>query len=269
MLATLDPRSNWDARDRESDVVETQLAHFVKIAKALGDPASIRLATETFDDLAKARAAYREQRAVLDEAVAAQEAAERELAVAQATEAAGTLDRKKALQMRDDVVALTAKVRHFAPVVRSAVASCQGLRERVSYATHGNAGTPVLTETRDLMKRLFEYKRLEPVFDAATAAGKKATAATAAWWPIVEAAAVDEFATRLAAAKAERADTGIPNPAGGWLEDPRREPHVFPTRANLETVFARRRDAFAAERRRVEAQLAALTGQLADLGGAQ
>jgi hypothetical protein len=264
-----DPRPQWDSKDAEVDQREAERERYLQVARELGDDASITLAATDLENLRSARAAYRTARVPLDETMTALASAEGELAHAQALDALGTLDAREAVKRYERVIVAAAKVRHLAAMLPGLIASAAGVRQRVSLASHVATAREVVEETVDLGRKLLEYTRVEGAFNDAAEIGTRSNAARAAWWPIGEQLARVEFETRLAREKAAASDTGVRDlNTGRFIRDSRREERVFPTAADLEQCFQRRRQAFAAERARVEAQLAALTGQVQELGGA-
>jgi hypothetical protein len=254
-----DPRSAWDEKEPELDKVEAELEHYVKTAKAMGDKPTIELTSARLVEHRKVRKDYRAARTKLDEAIDANKAAGDALAKAQLAETLGTTDPKAAVSNHHAVIVAAAAMRYTAGPLGQLTASASGMRERQS-ASVASTDRDVVTETRDLVTRLFEYANPKAAYTAADDAGRRATAAKVAWWPLAEAIARDEFTERLKKEKSKR----DPNQPADYR---RLEPY-FPTADMLETCFTRRREGFNAERRRIEAQLQQMTGELENMGGA-
>jgi hypothetical protein len=268
LIPTHDPRSDWDTKDAQLDAIEREREHYVKVAVELGDPESFRVAEADRDDLKAARAASRAARAPLDEMFAALAVARTELVQAQAADSGGSLDAKAAVRSRERVVAAEAKLRYYSVRLPGLTASASGMRDRVSLAANVATSRSVVEETMSFVKKIFEYSRLEGVLVDAENCGRRSRADRVAWWPIAEHLALAAFRERLPREKRERRGRGVESPHG-FVRDPRDEEQWMPSEADLRRCFASRREAFAAERRRVEMQMKELGGALESFGAAQ
>lgn len=259
-----DPRPQWDQKEPELDRREAELEHHVALSKKL-DTQTIKATAERMANFTSARDAYRETRGELDEAITALRNAEAEYAEAQRTYQAGTTDPDTALANHSAFIIVEAKARALTAPIPDLIATCSGLRNRLSQVAFGSVDIVVITETRGLAKRLFEYDDDgESAYRAAEEAGRKLNAEKVACLALAEAVVREEYKPQFAQAKKDaQARDGK---AGNPFFDHRRAETYYPEPDMLEEVYLRRRRAFEAERARVQLQLEALTGVL---GGAR
>ena len=267
MNSQFDTKS-WDSQEAHLDQIEADLTQYAKIAKTLHDRATIEATSTRLADFKATRTEWRNARGRLDAAVSAWKAADAEAMAAKSIEQTGSLVAAQAIKNHEALIVAEAKTRALHPSCSQHFATCAGTRERLSTVANMSTDRTVIEETRSFAAKLFEYDNPQSAFDAAERAGKSANADRAAWWLLAETIVRDEFKKSHAAAlqEAKRRDGEVGNFANPY--NSRRERTYVPTMEMLEQSFARRRAAFEAERRRVEAQLAQLNGQFQTLGGA-
>jgi hypothetical protein len=263
-----DALAQFDAKESERGRRKGELAAWLEIAQGLQDAPSIDVTAAQLAQFEKAESRYREERSKLEAAVAVKIEADERCRAAQLVEDVGTSDPKQALRNHEAVVVARAKARHLEQPLEALFAATKAALDAFNQTAFASLDRQVVEETRAFSRDVLE-NRPTTAREAADAAGKTANAAKAAFWLVAEEVARQEFKPRLAELQRVAEDTGVRGPDGRFVKDRRREEPDLPTLDDLERLFTRRRNAFAAERQRLEAQIAALNGALSNLGGAK
>jgi hypothetical protein len=255
-----DTLEEWAAKDGQIDAREREIAGYVEIATRTDDPRSVELVTSLAGDVRNAGVAFEEARAKFVAQIDAVKAADEKHEAARREEARGTLDAKQAVANHHAVIATLAAATFLEGTLRGFYATAESARQRVTAAALAGVDRQVISETIEVALDLAE-NRVKAAQNNAERFGRTASEEQIAWYKLAERLAVDTFKARIAERKREYEESGTIDPhSGKRVHDWRRIPPTFATVQELEQLFALRRSAREAERRRVAEQLAALGG---------